>query len=121
MKEQGYGCMGLSAFYSSAKTTSPEQARAVVLHALDSGVTIFNTATFYGPLNEEGFGANLRLLKYCFEGIERSNYQLMVKIGMDTRYLLICFCRHPHLQLFLSDVLWKRLGRRGSCEATLKV
>ena len=78
--------MGFSALYDSSKTTTPEQARTVIHRALESGVTLFNSATFYGELNEVGFGANLRLLKYCFEGIDRSKYQLMVKIGMDTRY-----------------------------------
>jgi len=53
--------------------------------AVESGVTLFNSATFYGPLNEEGFGANLRLLKKCLVGVDRSKIQLMVKIGMDTR------------------------------------
>lgn len=83
--EQGFGCMGFSAFYSSAKRTTPEQARQVILHVLDRGVTLLNTATFYGELNETGFGSNLRLLKHCLQGIDRSRYQLMVKIGMDTR------------------------------------
>lgn len=85
MAQQGFGCMGLSAFYTSAKKTSPDQARTVIHHALDSGVTILNSATFYGELNEVGFGANLRLLRHCLEGVDRSRYQLMVKIGMDTR------------------------------------
>ena len=57
--------------------------------ALESGVTLFNTATFYGPLNEEGFGANLRLINHCMKSVadtyDRSKYQLMVKIGMDTK------------------------------------
>lgn len=77
--------MGFSAFYSSAKKATPDQARAVILHALDSGVTLFNSATFYGELNDIGFGANLRLLRHCLEGVERSRYRLMVKVGMDTR------------------------------------
>ncbi|RYH20311.1 aldo/keto reductase [archaeon] len=85
MADQGFGCMGFSAFYTSAKKTSSEQARIVIQHALDSGVTLFNTATFYGELNEVGFGANLRLLRHCLEGVERSRYRLMVKVGMDTR------------------------------------
>ncbi len=56
-------------------------------HAYDNGVTLFNSATFYGPLNEEGFGANLRLIRKCLEqtGVDRSKLQLMVKICMDTR------------------------------------
>ncbi len=77
--------MGFSCFYSSAKKTTPEQATSVIHHAAESGVKLFNSATFYGPLNEEGFGANLRLLKTCIEGLDRSSFQLMVKIGMDTR------------------------------------
>ena len=72
--EQGFGCMGFSAFYASAQTTTEEQALAVFKHAYDSGVTLFNSATFYGPLNEQGFGANLRLIRKCLEqpGVDRS-------------------------------------------------
>jgi len=33
-------------------------------------------ANSHGPLNEVGYGANLRLLKYCFEGIDRSKFQV---------------------------------------------
>lgn len=61
-KQQGFGCMGFSAFYSSAKSTSEDQAIEVMLHALKRGVKMFSTATFYGPLNEEGYGHNLKLL-----------------------------------------------------------
>ena len=43
------------------------------------------SATFYGPLNEEGYGANLRLLKKCLATVDRSKVKLMVKVGMDTR------------------------------------
>lgn len=85
LAEQGFGCMGFSAFYSSAKTCTEEQAVAVFKHAVDNGVTLFNSATFYGPLHTEGFGANLRLIKKCLEVVDRSKIQLMVKIGMDTR------------------------------------
>lgn len=49
------------------------------------GVTLLNTATFYGPLNDVGFGANLRLLKTAIADIDRSKIQLMVKICMNTR------------------------------------
>ena len=84
---QGFGCMGFSAFYTSAQTCTEEQAKQVFKLAYDSGVTLFNSATFYGPLHEEGFGANLRLLRKCIEqpGIDRKRIQLMVKIAMDTR------------------------------------
>ncbi|GAX79831.1 hypothetical protein CEUSTIGMA_g7271.t1 [Chlamydomonas eustigma] len=85
MANQGFGCMGFSAFYGSAAKTTKEQAISVVKHATEKGVTLFNSATFYGPLNEEGFGANLRLLKDCISEVGREKIQLMVKIGMDTR------------------------------------
>jgi len=49
-------------------------------------VKLFNSATFYGPLNVEGFGANLRLINKCLQAdIDRSQVQLMVKIAMDTK------------------------------------
>eukprot|EP01038_Epipyxis_sp_PR26KG_P007831 gene7831-10637_t len=82
---QGYGCMGLSAFYTGAKDVTVEKAKNVVQHAIHSGVTLFNTATFYGPLHVDGFGSNLRLIKACLEGTDRSKIQLMVKICMNTR------------------------------------
>ena len=85
MSQQGFGCMGFSAFYSGAKRTTDEAAVQVFHAAIDAGVTLFNTANFYGPLNEIGFGENLRLIKKCLHGIDRSKIQLMIKIGMDTR------------------------------------
>lgn len=83
--------MGFSAFYASAKKTTPDQAKAVIHHAAGSGVTLFNSATFYGELNDVGFGANLRLLRTCIEGLDRSKIQLMVKVGMDTRFVKLSF------------------------------
>lgn len=84
-KQQGFGCMGLSAFYTSAYTTSEEDKIRVFHAAVDLGITLFNSATFYGELNEVGYGENLRLIKKCLFGIDRSKIKLMVKIGMDTR------------------------------------
>ena len=49
----------LSAFYKSAKTTTDEQAIAVIQKCLESGVTLVNSAVFYGPLTTEGYG------KFC--------------------------------------------------------
>ena len=85
MAEQGFGCMGFSAFYSSAAKCTDENAVEVFQEAFKSGVSLFNTATFYGPLNVNGYGANLRLIKKCMADMDRSKIQLMVKIGMDTR------------------------------------
>lgn len=81
----GFGCMGMSAFYASATAATEEQKIRVFREAVRRGVTLFNSATFYGPLNAEGYGANLRLLRKCLEGVDRSSVQLMVKVGMDTR------------------------------------
>jgi len=79
--------MGFSAFYESAAKCSEEQAVSVFQQAVDSGVTLFNTADFYGPLDAEGYGANLRLLSKCLKapGVDRSQLQIMMKIGIDTR------------------------------------
>lgn len=53
---------------------------------MSEDVTLFNTATFYGPLNKDGFGANLRLINKCLKaGVDRSKIQIMCKIGMDTK------------------------------------
>ncbi|KAM0790232.1 hypothetical protein ACM66B_005544 [Microbotryomycetes sp. NB124-2] len=46
----GYGCMGLSAFYG---TVDREQALKTLRHALDSGVTLWNTASMYGQGDNE--------------------------------------------------------------------
>jgi len=79
--------MGFSAFYESAAKCSEEQAVSVFKQAVDSGVTLFNTADFYGPLDAQGYGANLRLLSKCLQapGVDRSQLQIMMKIGIDTR------------------------------------
>ena len=77
--------MGFSAFYASAAKCTDDNAVKVFHEAFKAGVSLFNTATFYGALNVDGFGANLRLIRKCLVGIDRSKIQLMVKIGMDTR------------------------------------
>jgi hypothetical protein len=123
-REQGFGCMGWSAFY---KTCSDEDAVAVFEAAVSNGVTLFNTATFYGPLNEPGFGTNLRVLKKCLATVDRSKIQIMCKICMDTRVILqfqgknnalsrmimaLIGCMCP---TFFARLLLKRLGSSGSC------
>lgn len=82
---QGFGCMGLSAFYESAGRMTEESAVSIFKAAVEGGVTLFNTADFYGPLNAEGYGANLRLLKACLATVDRSKVQIMCKLGIDTR------------------------------------
>lgn len=62
MAEQGFGLMGFSAFYSTAKKTTDDNAVSVFKNAVESGVTLFNSATFYGPLN---IGKQLNKLHTC--------------------------------------------------------
>jgi len=85
--KQGLGMMGFSAFYESARNATDSIAIEVFKQAVDSGVTLFNTADFYGPLDSSGYGHNLRLLGKCLSapGVDRSNLQIMMKIGIDTR------------------------------------
>lgn len=54
----GYGCMGLSFGYGT--TTDTAEAVAVIRHAVDLGVTFFDTAEVYGPfINERVVGEAL--------------------------------------------------------------
>jgi len=106
MANQGFGCLGLSGAYASFVETTPEVTKAIVHHVVDKGiayschcltnltltippltlgVTLFNSSTHYGVLNEVGFGGNLRILGKAMEGLDRSKIQLMVKIGLDTK------------------------------------
>src|SRR3954449_2152970 len=47
---QGLGCMGMSEFYGSA---DEDEAVATIHRALDSGVTLLDTADMYGPFTNE--------------------------------------------------------------------
>lgn len=48
---QGLGCMGMSAFYGTPK---PEASMiALMQHAVDSGITFFDTSDLYGPHTNE--------------------------------------------------------------------
>ncbi len=69
--------MGMSAFYSSAKTTSEQDCIAVFHEAVAAGVTLFNSADFYGPLNAEGFGHNLR---YCIPNGKKTIFFQKLKV-----------------------------------------
>ncbi|MGB6242732.1 MAG: aldo/keto reductase [Castellaniella sp.] len=69
----GLGCMGLSHGYGQA--VSPEQAQALLLGALDQGVTLFDTAALYG------FGHNEELLGRVLSP-HRSRFFLASKCGI---------------------------------------
>ncbi len=85
MTTQGFGCMGFSAFYSSSRRVSEEDKIKTFRHVVNKGVTLFNTATFYGPLHKDGYGANCRFIRTALDGLDRSKIQIMCKIGMDTK------------------------------------
>ncbi|MEV0249112.1 aldo/keto reductase [Nocardia sp. NPDC050712] len=49
---QGLGCMGMSEFYGAS---DPAESRATLEHALELGVTLFDTADIYGSGHNEEF------------------------------------------------------------------
>ncbi|WP_433718225.1 aldo/keto reductase [Actinoplanes sp. CA-051413] len=69
----GLGAMGMSGAYG---VTDRAEAIATVHAALDAGVTLIDTADFYG------MGHNELLLGEALRGRDRDSYQLSVKFGM---------------------------------------
>jgi hypothetical protein len=70
----GLGCMNLSHAYGQPPDAA--QAERLLLQALDSGVTLFDTAALYG------FGANETLVGQVL-GPHRSRFTLASKCGMQ--------------------------------------
>jgi aryl-alcohol dehydrogenase-like predicted oxidoreductase len=73
VSEIGLGCMNLSHAYG--EPISAEQGERVLLAALDSGVTLFDTATLYG------FGANETLVGKVLKN-HRHKFTLASKCGL---------------------------------------
>ena len=74
--EIGYGCMGLTWAYGSGVDAPDEAAGIDVLnHAVDIGVTLFDTADMYGPFtNEELVGKALHA--------RRGEFRIATKCGI---------------------------------------
>ena len=68
----GLGCMGMSDAYGPADRA---ESIATIRSALDAGVTLFDTADFYGS------GDNEMLIAEALRGVARERYQLSVKFG----------------------------------------
>ena len=69
----GLGCMNLSHAYGTPPT--PEEGAKLLLHALEHGVTLFDTAPLYG------FGTNEKLVGDALAS-HRASFTLATKAGM---------------------------------------
>lgn len=69
----GLGCMGMSALYGPADEA---ESLATIQAALDAGITLLDTADFYGA------GHNELLLSKALQGRNRSQAVLSVKFGV---------------------------------------
>lgn len=69
---QGLGCMGISEFYGDSDLT---ESRATLDHALELGVTLFDTADVYGSGHNEEFLAD-------FVRANRENLVIATKFGI---------------------------------------
>ena len=67
--------MGMSSFYTGA--ADPEECTATLLEAVDSGVTLIDTAEVYGPYENE------RLVGRALAGPRRDQVCLATKFGFD--------------------------------------
>jgi aryl-alcohol dehydrogenase-like predicted oxidoreductase len=69
----GYGCMGMSWAYTGSG--DPAEAEATLLEAVDSGVTLIDTAEVYGPYSNE------ELVGRLLTGPRRTRVVLATKFG----------------------------------------
>ncbi|WP_428032381.1 aldo/keto reductase [Ancylobacter sp.] len=88
VSELGFGCMGLTSAYG----TAPDKADAVALlrGAVERGVTLFDTAEFYGPfINEELVGEALAPVRDKVVLATKFGFRMepgtLRRVGMDSR------------------------------------
>ncbi len=110
----GYGCMGLTWAYGSGMD-APDEANgiAVLNHALDIGITLFDTADMYGPFTNEilvGKALHRRRSEFALatkcgivvEG-ERTNYN-MTRNGTPEHIRAACDASLKRLQTDVIDL-----------------
>jgi aryl-alcohol dehydrogenase-like predicted oxidoreductase len=96
----GFGCMGMSEFYGAH---NDEQSLKTLRHALDIGVTFWDTADAYGPFtNEELVGKALK-----------GNRQ---KVTLATKFGILRDPANPQLRGFNGSPSYVK----SACEASLK-
>ena len=79
----GFGCMGLNFSYSHALTK--EESIAIIRHAVDRGVTFFDTAEVYGPFtNEEIVGEALKPVRDQVVIATKFGFAIDSKTGKQT-------------------------------------
>lgn len=81
----GFGCVALTGMYGSA---TPENAASVIGHALDAGITLFDTADNYGD------GENERIVGRAL-GRRRNDVVLASKAGIVQGTRATVFCGRP--------------------------
>ncbi|XP_011084159.1 probable aldo-keto reductase 2 isoform X2 [Sesamum indicum] len=97
----GLGCVGMSATYGPPK---PDFEMIKLLHhAVDSGVTFFDTSDFYGPHTNE------ILLGKAFKGGMREKVQLATKFGVRLKDDALDIRGDPEYVKFACEASLKRL------------
>ncbi|MCI2421198.1 aldo/keto reductase [Saccharopolyspora sp. K220] len=95
---QGLGCMGMSEFYGP---TDQDEARRTLEHALQRGVTLFDTADIYGS------GANEEFLS-PFVNANREQVTLATKFGLVRK------ADDPNYRGFRGDAAYVRSAAEAS-------
>jgi aryl-alcohol dehydrogenase-like predicted oxidoreductase len=78
-------CMGLGSWITVGGRCDDQASMSIVRRAYDSGVNFFDTADIYGgeykSISQHGRGQSEDILGRTLEGIQRSSYILLTKLG----------------------------------------